>query len=439
MNLKRILGCLLAVAGGYLAAALLGATGTVGVLEPTGQPRMALSKHAERGEVPTPREMLEELPQLPMDPDDRVRMKQALLDAWRGQDPLGFLYALEDHPWPANGYDIREVYAELASRDPEALIRYARRTGNQDAWYELAESGDPQQIMGLLLADPAVPRGVMKQVIGTAMAKDPDFYRTVSSLKDTPFWTDVFEGAASALMSRERLTEYCAWLHELGERVPAREAGSVFASSPDDYPRRAEQIVELPETVRIHAAQTMVADLRERASDTEMMKVLTNFHQVNWWGWDTNDAEWTAAVESALGTDFLGLRPIVGRDLVLAVEKQVSRDPEDVPKPTWAEWALKIPNEGAGKVLRDAAIRRWVFDLFGSWESEIPKLPDPGLRDIAYAQQALLILDERYADRKTGRPWESPLERIESKSFRAATRTKIEAERQRLEAGRKSE
>lgn len=439
MNLKRILGCLLAVAGGYLAAALLGATGTVGILEPTGQPRMALSKHAERDEVPTPREMLEELPRLPMDPDDRVRMKQALLDTWRDQDPLGFLYALEDHPWPANGYDIGEIYAELARRDPEALIRYARKTGNQDAWCQLAESRDPQQIMGLLLADPAAPRGAMKQVIGTAMAKDPDFYRTVSSLKDTPFWTEAFEGAASALMSRERITEYCAWLHELGESVPAREAGSVFASSPDDYPRRAEQIVDLPETVRIHAAQTMVADLRERASDTEMMKVLATLHQANWWGWSTSDAEWRASLEQAIGSDLLGKSPAIGRDLVLAVETQVSDDPVDTPKPTWAEWALKIPDEGAGKALRNAGIRRWVFDLARTWETEIPKLADAGLRDVAYAQQALFIMDENRLDKNSDRSWEAAVERIESESFRAATRTKIEAERQRLEAGRKSE
>ncbi|QJE96192.1 hypothetical protein [Luteolibacter luteus] len=386
-----------------------------------------MSRSRDRIEAPTRGEMLEEMARLSMTAEDRAWLKRSLLDDWRSEDPLGFLEALDDQPWPGRDHHMDELFAELARRDPESLIRYARRTGNSDAWNQLAESGDPRQIMALLLNDPAVPKRVMGHVVSTAMAKDPDFYRGLTFLSNSVHWKDAFAGAASALLSRERVSEYSAWLHDLGESVPAKEAGEAFASLHDDYPGRTEKIADLPDAVRLPAAQFMVAGLRENASDSEMMKVLETLNREDWWGWKEGDSEWEAALERAIGTDFLGMRPIIGRDLVLTVEMQVAGDPDGQPKMSWAEWALRFPDEGAGRLLRDLGARRWVFDLGNNWESEIPKLPDAALRDTAYAEQALFTMDGG----ENEDAWGAILDKIEDESFRESARARIEGERKR--------
>ncbi len=390
MKRASILSHGLAVAVGLLVAAtVLPRPGSGGNTAEVTGPELSAKSAARAGSAKAsgPREILEELSHMPMDPIQRSNLKGELWSEWTKADPEGVLRQLQGRAWPdgcSYFYGPKYAFLELAKRNPEALIDYARREGCGDAWSALCNSGDPRRILPLLLAkgdEEPLPASIFGTLFGRGLAVDSSFQNEFSKLEDPERRKAAFAAISAELLERQRLDDYFRFIGEAG--MDAAVIGKEYGSQVGDDERLIAEIAHLPEDARTAAMGGVVDGFAKHglSSAEETMETLANLNATGWWGWPENDPEWQGKLRHLM------------EDTIWSGD---GNDDE------WCDWALKLPEGEVARFMKTRALHRWANRPGPDWQPRLAAITDPALHDMAAATLALGLPGEEEASAVVG-------------------------------------
>lgn len=382
MRRSAIISHGLAVAAGVVVAAMLSPRPVAGGSSVDARPALA-AKSAARGErasAPGPREMLEELSHLPMDPYQRSNLKRELWGEWAKADPVGVLHHLKGRAWPHGAgsfYGPSLAFDELARKDPEALIDYARKEGCGDAWAALGDDGYPGKILPLLLgkgSEEPIPADLFDTLFRHGLAVDSSFHEEFSKLQDPDQRSAAFAAISEELLERNRIADYFHFIAESG--MEPAVIGKVFGDYAGDHPGLIGEIEDLPEAARPVAVGGVIDGLIEgNPSAEEIMTALWDLDATGWWRWTASEPEWQDKLQHLMGDTLWG----------------------DENDDAWFDWALKLPDGEVAQVMKETALHRWAGRPGPDWRPRLAAISEPELRDMATAALALGLPGEEEA------------------------------------------
>lgn len=379
----------LAVAVGLLmAATVLPRPGARGNTDALTRPELSAKSAAreESAKARGAREMLEELSHMPMEPSQRRSLKEELWREWAKADPEGLLRHLQDRAWPSAGsfmsYGAEHAFDEMARRNPEALIDYARREGCGAAWSSLCGDGDPRRILPLLLAKTGqepVPAWIFRTLFARGLEVDSSFQNEFSRLKAPAERDAAFFAISEELLDLRRFDDYFRFTGESG--MEASAIGKEFGKYAGKDTEVIGEIEDLPEAARPLAVAGVIGGLHEYSRPEDTMRVLGILNDAGWWGWTASEPGW--------------------REKLQDLTSDISWGPED--SDSWCDWALKLAEDGeVARFLKETSLRMWSRNPGPDWQPRLAAITDPALHDMAAATLALGLPGEEEASAVVG-------------------------------------